>query len=264
MQPIASLSSNTVSKIKIVLTDIDDTLTTHGRLKSETYSVLESLSKAGFIVVPVTGRPAGWCDHIARIWPIDAIVGENGAFYFQYNHNSRVFKKHFCLPLEKRIDNNVRLNQICDQILKNVPGAALASDQSYRETDLAIDYCEDVKRLPQNAVTKIVKYFEDAGANAKVSSIHVNGWFGQYDKLSMTCFLMKECFGINIHEKYDNAIFVGDSPNDSPMFEFFPISVGVANINDFKDDLTSKPTYVTNAREGEGFNEVAKILLEKK
>ncbi len=68
--------------VRGVCLDIDDTLSTGGKLTSEAYSALWNLKEAGFGVVPVTGRPAGWCDHIARFWPVDAVVGENGAFTF--------------------------------------------------------------------------------------------------------------------------------------------------------------------------------------
>ena len=64
--------------IRVVLTDIDDTLTSGGKLTAPAYEALERLHASGRIVVPVTGRPAGWCDHIARMWPVDAVVGENG------------------------------------------------------------------------------------------------------------------------------------------------------------------------------------------
>ena len=140
----------------------------------------------------------------------------------------------------------------------------MASDQLYRESDLAIDYCEDVARLPGDAVRCIVRLFEDAGATAKVSSVHVNGWFGDYDKLSMTRRMMEECFAVDLEAEKETAVFIGDSPNDSPMFQFFPNAIGVANVRDFGDLLTVEPAYVTEARAGAGFAEVAEALLAVK
>ncbi len=261
MKQLKELSRQDRAKITTILTDIDDTLTSDGRLHSEAYSALEKLQQAGFRVIPITGRPAGWCDHIVRMWPVDAIVGENGAFYFHYDHNQRKMTHHFMASEEERSLSRKRLDDLAIQILKTIPGAGLASDQAYRIADLAIDFCEDVARLSEQDIDKIVEMFENAGATAKVSSIHVNGWFGTYDKLSMTRILMKKCFDIDLDINKEQFIFSGDSPNDSPMFGFFPNSVGVANVLDFKGQLQFEPAYVTRQRGGAGFAELAELLL---
>ena len=245
----------------LLVSDIDDTLTTEGRLTAEAYAALEALHAAGLMVVPITGRPAGWCDHIARMWPVDAVVGENGAFYFRYERAARRLVKRFVASEEERVHQRQRLATLRDKILEAVPGAAVASDQLYREADLAIDFCEDVAPLPDTAVNRIVAIFEAAGATAKVSSIHVNGWFGSYDKLSMTRILLQECFSIDLDAVKAAYLFVGDSPNDAPMFGYFPNAVGVANVRDFEDRLAAAPAFVTEARAGAGFAELAAAVL---
>ena len=106
-------------------------------------------------------------------------------------------------------------------LLAAVPGAALASDQPYRDADLAIDYCEDVPPLAEPEVLRIVALFEAAGAMAKVSSIHVNGWFGTYDKLTMTRLFVREALDLDLDAALDRCAFVGDLPNDAPMFGAF-------------------------------------------
>ena len=262
MKPLDSLPVEICKSIKAVLCDIDDTVTTDGRLQANAYSAMEALHEAGLIVLPITGRPAGWCDHIARMWPVDGVVGENGAFYFHYDRQGRVMHKRYQLPETARAENREKLDALRDQILDQVPGTAVASDQFYREADLAIDFCEDVPRLPIEEVERIVKIFTDAGATAKISSIHVNGWFGAYDKLTMTHTLFSEIFKTDLSLEKDHHIFVGDSPNDGPMFDYFPHSVGVANVNDFKDQLPAAPRYVTSARSGDGFCELADTLLK--
>jgi hydroxymethylpyrimidine pyrophosphatase-like HAD family hydrolase len=75
LRPLAEFPVASRARIRGVLTDIDDTLTSDGQLTADAYGALERLKAAGLIVVPVTGRPAGWCDHIARMWPVDAVVG---------------------------------------------------------------------------------------------------------------------------------------------------------------------------------------------
>jgi HAD superfamily hydrolase (TIGR01484 family) len=155
-----------------------------------------------------------------------------------------------------------RLKQIGEEIVNAVPGAAIAADQRYRESDLAIDFCEDVPHLPLTAIDRIVQLMQSHGLTAKVSSIHVNGWFGSYDKLSMTRMLMRERHGIDLDGERERYVFVGDSPNDAPMFAYFPHAVGVANIRDFGGRLAAEPGYVTAAASGAGFCELADCLLD--
>ncbi len=256
MKALAELDARGV---RAVLLDIDETLTTGGKLTADAYAALERLHAADKIVVPVTGRPAGWCDHIARMWPVDAVVGENGAFYFFYADGK--LGKRFVDDDAAREQKRKKLEAIAKRILAEVPGCALAADQPYRETDLAIDYCEDVPSLPMDAAEKIAALMKAAGLSAKISSIHVNGWFGGYDKLSTSRILFDERFGIDIDRSNREIVFVGDSPNDAPMFDYFQNSVGVANVRRFEGRLKAEPKYVTRAAAGEGFGEVVEQLL---
>jgi len=259
--PLATMPDAIRRAIRFVFTDIDDTLSTDGHITALAYSALERLHAAGKVVVPVTGRPAGWCDHIARMWPVDAVVGENGAFYMRYDAKARTMTRRFAVAEDERIERRAKLATIAAAIIAAVPGSALASDQPYRETDLAIDYCEDVARLPQAEVDRIVALMRARGLTARQSSIHVNGWFGDYDKLAMTRTLLREVFGTTLDDERSRCIFVGDSPNDAPMFEFFPNAVGVANVRAFLDRMAAPPAYVTEAEAGKGFAELAYFLL---
>ena len=259
MRPLGELDARAV---RGVLFDIDDTLTTDGKLTAEAYGALERLKRAGKMLVPVTGRPAGWCDHIARMWPVDAVVGENGAFYFWYDAPAGRLGRRYQDGADVRAEQRARLEAIAQRILQAVPGCALAADQAYRETDLAIDYCEDVPALPLQAAERIAALMREAGLNAKVSSIHVNGWFGAYDKLAMCRVLLAERFGIDAQHDNRRWAFVGDSPNDAPMFGFFEQSVGVANVARFAAQLSAAPKFVTRAAAGAGFAELAAHLLK--
>jgi len=261
MQDIRALDRAALDRIRFVLTDIDDTVTTDGRLPAASYDALERLQQAGLAVIPITGRPAGWCDMIARFWPVDAVVGENGAFYFSYDRKTSTMKRVYFASSDERARNRARLDVVRSRVLAAVPGATVASDQTYREADLAIDFSEDIPALSQDAIDKIVEIFCSAGAQAKVSSIHVNGWFGHYDKLSMTRVMMKEKFGIDLDTASELVAFIGDSPNDEPMFAFFPVSIGVANVRDALHRFKSLPAYVTRAQAGVGFVEFADLLI---
>ena len=257
MRPLAEWRAP--ARLRGLLFDIDETLTTEGRLTAEAYAAMERLKDAGKIVVPVTGRPAGWCDHIARMWPVDGVVGENGAFYFYFSHGK--LHKKFQDDHAERERNRNRLQAIGERILAQVPGSALASDQPYRETDLAIDYCEDVPALPLAAAERIAGLMRAQGLSAKISSIHVNGWFGTYDKLAMCKRLCAEEFDCSAAQLQKDFAFAGDSPNDAPMFAFFDHSIGVANVTRFKGKLEAEPKYVTRGASGAGFTELAAHLI---
>ena len=247
--------------IRAVLTDIDDTWTIAGRLPACSYQAMENLRNAGVIVVPVTGRPAGWCDLIARQWPVDGVIGENGAFCFSYSDVDRTMHRDYAKTKKQRADAWKKLEIIRDRILAEVPGAAISADQPYRESDLAIDFCEDIPPLNTSDIEKITAIFREYNATAKVSSIHVNGWFGNFDKLTMSRSFLEKTFGISIESNNKQIIFVGDSPNDSPMFDFFTHSVGVANVQEFEETLPAAPTWVTKGYGAHGFVEIANMIL---
>ena len=261
MKPFNEFPKKLKSNIRFVLTDIDDTLTIKGRLPSVAFAAMENLQKAGIQVIPITGRPAGWCDHIARMWPVDGIVGENGAFYFRYDDAGKKMIRRYFKTEKERKEDWKKLEKIKQEILKKIPGCRVSADQAYREADLAIDFCEDVPPLPIKDIEQIVRCFNEAGAQAKISSIHVNGWFGDYDKLSMTRLFFEEVFKVSLDEIKERVVFTGDSPNDSPMFSYFPHSVGVANVLDFKGRMDCDPAWITEKEGGYGFADVVDILL---
>ncbi|MBU0462074.1 MAG: HAD-IIB family hydrolase [Proteobacteria bacterium] len=261
MKSISDFPREKRSAITYLLTDIDDTITHEGKIPACAFQAMEDLDNAGIKVIPITGRPSGWCDHIARMWPVKGVVGENGAFYFVYdNHDKKMVRRYYKTDQEREQDQK-KLLTIKQKILKSIPGCVVSADQPYREADLAIDFAEDVPHLSQADIDMIVTIFEQFGATAKVSSIHVNGWFGAYDKLSMTKILFKEVFKTDLDAIKENVIFVGDSPNDEPMFEYFPNAVGVANVLAFNDRLAFKPAWITKGKGGIGFAQLAKILV---
>jgi HAD superfamily hydrolase (TIGR01484 family) len=256
-----------LKKIRGVCLDIDDTLSTRGKLTDSAYAALWDLKRAGFVIVPITGRPAGWCDHFARFWPVDAIVGENGAFTFFMKDGVR-----------RRIDtpaglsyqeSRAKLKALGEAILNRFPHAKWASDQLYREYDLAIDICEDVSSWPNEDVDTLLKLCRDAGAHAKLSSIHVNTWYGEYDKKSgFRHWIAQGAPGLDAETttipSESEWLFIGDSPNDEPMFESFSFSVGVANLSRYVDRLQNPPRWITSQESGAGFAEMARRLIEAK
>ena len=255
MIPIRELDAETASGIEYVLCDIDDTLTNRGKLTGKAYGAMWRLARAGIHVIPVTGRPAGWCDLIVREWPVKAVVGENGAFVYYAEKNAY---KTFTHPDVAGLEVRGRLDRIRQACMEAVPGCRPARDQPFRVYDLAIDFNEDV-HLGLSDARKIKEIGLSMGAQAKISSIHVNIWFGRYDKLKTSRLFLENV----LHERHlqNSSIFFGDSPNDEPMFEFFPKSCGVANVARFAAGMDHLPAYIASGEGGYGFAEAADRLL---
>ncbi len=263
-RPISELTE--LSQLDGILCDIDDTLTWEGRLIPDALQALARAQQAGLKVVPVTGRPGGWVDHVARMWPVDGCIGENGGLWYYMDHvptesggTQEKLIRRFSQDPSTRAVNRQRLDVLAHEILAAVPGTALASDQGYRELDLAVDFCEDVPALDDAAIDAIVACFEAAGATCKVSSIHVNGWFGSFDKLAGFHAFHQDRWGTEAD--LGRWAFFGDSANDEPMFGAFPLSVGVSNVADFLPRMKAHPTWITDKPGGHGFVEAMDRIL---
>jgi HAD superfamily hydrolase (TIGR01484 family) len=262
---IALPSPAQCKKIKGIFTDIDDTLTWQGKLPEESFQALWAAKEAGLRVIPITGRPAGWVDHLARMWPVDAVIGENGAFYFyldpKQGRDGKLIQR-FVQSEAERKKNTAKLWDVFHSLKKLIPELEVASDQGYRAIDLAIDFCEDVERLSEKKIDQIVAAFTRAGAQSKISSIHVNSWFGAHDKYSCCGLLLKELYKEDITKVADRYVYFGDSPNDEPLFAKFPITIGVANVKEFLPRMRSHPTYITKKPGGFGFAEAIRHILK--
>lgn len=259
--PLVDARRAQLARLRWVLTDIDDTLTLDGRLPAAAYAALEALDAAGIAVIPVTGRPAGWCDAIARHWPVAGVVGENGALWYALDRKARRMLRWQAQPEAERLSNRARLQALAGQALREVPGSAIAADQAFRLFDVAIDFCEDAGPLGFDAAERIAAIFQAGGAAAKVSSIHVNAWIGDWDKRAGIEALFDARFQPFAAVR-DQVAFVGDSANDAPLFAAVPCSVGVANVAPFLAGMATPPAYITRAEGGAGFAEFADALLK--
>ena len=247
MKTFYELDPVAAAKVRYILFDIDGTITTGGKVTAAAYDALWRLHGAGYRPIPVTGRPAGWCDLIVRQWPVVAVVGENGAFVFHISGGRLCRYTH---PNAAPEGFREKLDGILSAATQKVPGCRAAKDQPYRLYDLAIDFNEDAPLLGLEAAEKIRALCAEMGAEAKISSIHVNAWFGRYDKLSTALSFLRETGETRPKER---VLFLGDSPNDEPMFEYFPISCGVANIRRFAPKMKHLPAYVAPREGAKGF-----------
>jgi len=263
-RPLAEIPADLCRDLAWLFTDIDDTLTSDGILPDTAYRALWDLSRAGISVVPVTGRPAGWCDHIARMWPVAAVVGENGAFVYSYDRASRRMSRLSAGEAGTAAADRSRLEWVAARVLREVPGTALAADQAFRVSDFAIDYCEDVPPLPPEKVDEICALLEEEGVVFKVSSIHVNFWLGGFDKLSGVRLFLSHRAGTRLEDADQRSLFIGDSPNDEPLFAGFSHTISVANIRRFLPRLRHLPEFITDGDSAAGFCEAAEAILRRR
>jgi HAD superfamily hydrolase (TIGR01484 family) len=262
--PLRDMPASLCSRLSLLFTDIDDTLTRDGMLPAGSYSALWDLAAAGISVVPVTGRPAGWCDHIARMWPVAGVVGENGAFVYAYDREKRRMRRTSAPNARSSAADREALSAIAARVLKTVPGTAAAADQAFRISDFAIDFREDVPPLPKEAVDAICDALSHEGVHFKVSSIHVNFWLGDFDKMSGVRLFLSQALRRNLSEVSEESVFIGDSPNDEPLFEGFRHSIAVGNLRAFMDRIEHTPEFITEADAADGFCEAASFILSRR
>jgi HAD superfamily hydrolase (TIGR01484 family) len=260
MLPLSAWPTEDRRRIAGVLTDIDDTLTTEGAITPDALQALEALKAAGLAVVAITGRSVGWCEPFAPVWPVDAMVAENGAVALVASPLGQV-EKRYRQDTATRAVHLARMQQALARVEREVPGARRATDSPGRETDIAIDHSE-FAHLDEAQIAQAVQIMRAEGMNATVSSIHINGWFGDHNKWVGACWIVRELFGRDLGAELDRWVYVGDSTNDVLMFERFPHSVGVANIRRFESRLTTLPRYISAGERGAGFAQVAAAVLK--
>jgi HAD superfamily hydrolase (TIGR01484 family) len=267
--PWAQAPQAALAQVLGVFTDIDDTLTKDGAIEPVALEALHRLRAANLPVVAITGRPWGWSQPFAAAWPVAAIVAENGAVALindntHNTHNTReggAVTTLYAQDPTTRARNAVRLGEVAQRILREVPGAQLAQDSPGRVTDIAIDHSEFTPLNPAQ-IEAVVNVMQSQGMHATVSSIHINGWFGEHDKCSGARWMVEHLFRRRLDDERDRWLYVGDSTNDQAMFGAFAhTSVGVANLRRFADALHTWPRYITERERGHGFAEVVDTLL---
>lgn len=257
----ANMGDAALAKVRAFLFDLDGTVTREDRVPAASLAAMERLQAAGIVTIAVTGRPAGWCDLIARWWPVDAVIGENGALCFSRQDDGSIVRDTF---FDSTPENRRRLHDIASTATRLAEGLAPSADNDWRICDFAVDFAEDVRGASLSDAERVRRHFEAAGAMAKTSSIHVNAWFGDHDKQTTARHVLAKRFGIAAGEQPDQVAYVGDAPNDEPMFAAFPLSFGVAGIRRFLPQMTAHPTMIAKGDGADGFIEIADRLLSAK
>ncbi|OUM00220.1 HAD-IIB family hydrolase [Variovorax sp. JS1663] len=260
MQPLSQWPPAARRDLVGVFTDIDDTLTTEGAVTSDVLDALGALRAAGLARVAITGRPVGWSEPFAAVWPVDAIVAENGAVALVRTAKGAV-EKRYQQDAVTRAHNFERMQAVLARVEREIPGARRATDSAGRECDIAVDHSE-FTRLDDATIAQVVALMRGEGMHATVSSIHVNGWYGDHNKLEGARWIVRELWGRQLGDEMQHWAYVGDSTNDALMFEHFAHSIGVANVRRFESALSHLPRYVAPSERGAGFAEVAAAILQ--
>lgn len=259
MRRLCEAPPDIFKNVRFVLTDMDETLTLDGRLYARTYAALERLRDAGVTVIPVTAAPTGWCDQMARMWPVDGVIGENGGCFFQRTPDGRGVRRMFwdddqavCAARRRE------LARIAEKVQAET-GAAFADDQPFRLTSAGFAKPDDPA-----ARTAISTALRRHGADTTVNNLWVLGWLGGYDKLAMARKVLATRFDLDIDRNGDAVLYSGDSANDAPMFGFFRHAVGVSTVVEHLADIPIPPAWIADGPGGDGFIEIAQAVLKSR
>jgi HAD superfamily hydrolase (TIGR01484 family) len=262
VQALSTATSDEFSNVRFVLTDMDETLTYRGRLAAQTYFALERLQENGVRVIPVTAAPAGWCDQMARMWPVDGVIGENGGLFFRRDDAAIGAHAHALVREfwhgDAVQDVATQLQTIAARVQREVPEAVFADDQPFRTTSVAFSIPRDA-----TARDRIADALRRAGADVTVNNLWILGWLGGYDKLSMSRRILAAHYGVDLDAEAgrSSVLYTGDSTNDAPMFAFFRHTVGVSTVVDYLDRIPVHPRWITQGPGGAGFVEAADAVI---
>lgn len=256
MRPVVELAQASAG-LRGVFSDIDDTLTRDGVVGTEAYAALLRARAAGLRVILVTGRPAGWAEVLASLWPVDAAIAENGGI--AYLRRDRRLERIYFAPGDPAEDAR-RLAALADEILGTFPFARRSDDGALRITDVAFDIGEH-HQLEAAQIEEITARCRERGARTQVSSVHAHACFHTADKAQMSARVAGALWGEAPAEVAARYAFVGDSPNDQAAFGFFTASIGVANVTRYAAQLRPPPRYVTPSAHGKGFAEAIDVIL---
>ncbi len=240
--------------IKYVISDVDDTITKDGKLYPHVLDALYKVKMSGRTIVLLSGGSAGWGDGYIRQWPVDAVICESGAVMLCRSDEGGIVS--LINPVIKK-DEALQKRR---KLIEYTSPYPFSSDQFARVFDVAYDK----SRMSEAEIKTLKNILLMFGASFSESSIHINAWFGDYSKRSSLDYFMTQALSIEEEEYLEKGVYLGDSLNDEPLFEYFPLSVGMHSVEDRRDEFSSLPTYITEGYGGDGWFEFASALLEEK
>lgn len=257
---ISRFDPSLAGRIKFVVSDVDDTITTDGRLLPEALDAMYRLKESGKRIILVTGGSAGWSDGYVRQWPVDCVVSESGALLIYRSSDGPI-----CYETNPLITNDPEAMSRRESVLERTKGAyRLSSDQYARIYDIAYER----SCLDDASLESLLSIVRDNGCHALVSSIHVNVLLSCYSKAGgVETFFprMREILGIgeDWQDFLSSSVALGDSGNDEALFRMFPHSIGNKRVHDFSSSFACLPEYHTMEYGGRSFALVAGLLCGK-
>jgi HAD superfamily hydrolase (TIGR01484 family) len=258
VKPLSQLPEAEAKGLRGVLFDLDDTLLDDGLLTEVAYRALFRLARAGLRLLAVTGRPSGYGEVMARQWPIDGVVTENGAV--------AVYREGHALGRWQKADETtrrarrIRIAEAFETLRARFPEVRASDDSHARLSDLALDIGES-QRVPADVVARIEAEVRALGFRTFVSSVHMHITLDPYDKASGAAAFLFERHGEDPTAARHAYAYVGDSANDAACFNAFATTFGVANVASSLRLLSLPPRYVASAAKGAGFAEISDHIL---
>ncbi|WP_036481171.1 HAD family hydrolase [Myxosarcina sp. GI1] len=249
---LKAITDKKLGNIRLLATDLDGTLTHNGKLTSDVLLALEKLAKANISVVIVTGRSAGWVEAIASYLPIVGAIAENGGLVL-WSHLNR---SQLITEIKDIAKHRQQLKTVFQLIQTKIPQIEESEDNRFRLTDWTFD----INNLTNKEIEEIATICHAEGWGFTYSNVQCHIKPKQQDKAIALKLILQQYFPDLTTE---NIITVGDSPNDESLFDpqIFPVSVGVANILEYRDRLKHLPVYITTNAENRGFYELAELVI---
>ncbi len=258
MKSLAALDSGAMNGLRGILFDLDDTFLDAGVLTEVAYRALWRASRAGLRLIVVTGRPAGFGEVMARQWPVEAVVTENGAVAF-FRRGGTIGRWQKADEATRRA-RRIRIAEAFEDLRRRFGEVRMSDDSHARLSDLALDIGES-QHIPSDVVARIEAAARELGMRTFVSSVHLHLTLDPFDKATGTIAFLHDHFGDDPTWARHHYAYIGDSANDGACFFAFGMSFGVANIKPSLPRLSVPPRYVASLPRGAGFAEIIDRLL---
>lgn len=258
MRPLRELSRETCRDLHGLLFDLDDTFLEHGVLTEAAYSALWRLKATGLTLIAVTGRPASWGSLFAQIWPVEAVISENG--HIAYRRVAGRVKAIDSVPEAQRAKRTKKLVEIAERLMSEVPELRFSDDTKGRISDLTFDIGEH-QVLDRGVVISARKRAEQLGARTALSSVHLHITLDTHDKASGVLALLRTELGWDSTRARARFAYIGDSENDASCFAAFRTSVSVSNL---RGQFSLPPAYICAGESAAGFVELAERIISSK
>lgn len=254
MEPIEAIEAATWRKVLGVVTDLDDTLTCHGRFTRASLVALDTLSALGVPCIIATGRPLGWAEVLASLLPVRAVVAENGAVW-ALREGSTV-RVAFLEDVDTRTQGLARSRAMARRVGEHFPLLQPVREHVLRATDVTLDIGERTT-VPRDCVAEAMAMVRAGGLHAVASSVHLHISHRAPDKTEGLRAALAD-LGCDPKELEHCWIYLGDSPNDAGPFSAMALSFGVRGVERFP--MPALPRYVCRGGPGEALAEVVEAL----